>query len=306
MCDGGFENDGLYTDIKKKKFIKNNSNKNFDRPPKPRFKQVKTSDDLMNIAIYHLSIKDYLIVELRNKLNRNVAEFDGDKDTLVTSVIERLKDYRYLREDLEFGENFAYSAFSNEYGVGYVVAQLRKKGMRREDIDLAVEKTLADKCYDFNMSASNRLNGRYQDGFGETSKEKVVALLRKWGFSSSESRYAMDNHPSISDLRGKVEISGSKADLEKEVLKLAKKLKGSSVIRMELMRKKIPADNFDSLIARLELEGSIDFFEAAKDRLSKKRYDLNDRKGTASAYSFLASNGFSTEQIRYAIDELKK
>lgn len=272
---------------------------------KPRFKQVKNADELFNIAIYHLSIKDYLIGELRGKLARNVVEYDGDGDSLLDGVISRLKELRYVREDHEFAERFAESSFSNEYGAGYVRTQLTKRGMRRDAVDAVIEEVLTMYDFDFYKSAENRLKNRYQSGFDGASLESVKAQLRKWGFNSSESNAALAAHPAGGTLKTKVEIKGLKADLEKEVLKLARKHRGLSFIRMELRKKKIPLDGFEELVGRLELEGSIDFFSSAVARLSKKRYDIKDRKGYSAAYAFLMASGFTSEQAKFALEEAR-
>ncbi|MCG3884424.1 RecX family transcriptional regulator [Photobacterium leiognathi] len=256
----------------------------------------------MNIAVYHLSIKDYMIGELISKLERNVVEFNGDKTKLITDVINKLKDFGYIKEDIEFGERFAHSAISNEYGLGYIRTELSKKGMNKVDIETVIESTLVNNTVDFNLSAKNRLMNRYQNGFNGVSREKVQTLLRKWGFTTPEVRFAMESHPKINELKTKIEISGAKADLEKEVIKLAKKLKGLSAIRIELIKKRISTDGLEELISKLENENKIDFFDSAVRRLSKKRYDITDRKSRASAYSFLASNGFTSEQINYALN----
>lgn len=283
------------------------SSKRAKRPQKPKkFKQVKTKDELMNIAVYHLQMRDHSLGEMYKKLIRNVEEYSGNGggEGLIQQVFETLLDLGYLKSDSDFADNFAERSFSNQYGIKYVRAQLTKKGISQALIEDAIEKALNKNPVDFNQSAKERLEHRYYNGFSDTTKEKVVAQLTKWGFSSSESRYAIESHPMASTLRSKVQVKGSKANVESEVMKLARKLKGMSVISSTLRLKCIDVSELSEIVSKLENSGELNFFENAKERLQKKRYDLSSQKGRTSAYAHLATNGFTSEQIKYAMAEL--
>ncbi|MGR5367012.1 RecX family transcriptional regulator [Photobacterium damselae] len=270
---------------------------------KPKFKQVKSKEELMGIAIYHLETRDHSQFELRTKLLRNVESFAGDcgGEELIQQVFNDLIGFGYLKSDADFANNFVERSFSNQYGLGYVRTQLGKKGIRHGLIEDTIEKMLAANPIDFNFSAKRRLEDRYYNGFDGISREKVESLLRKWGFNRSEISYAISSHPLNSTLLTKTQIKGANANLEREVLKLAKKLKGMSSITMQLRLKCVDVSNIKEIVSKLENTGDIDFFENAKIRLSKKRYDLTTQKGRSGAYAHLASNGFNSEQIKYAI-----
>ena len=269
-----------------------------------RFKQVKNKDELLNVAVWHLQMRDHSIVELSKKLSRNIEEFCGDGEGLLQQVLEILIGFGYVKTDVDFANYFAESSISNQYGLNYIKTNLLKKGIHQTLIDDAIEKALSENPTDFNTSASERINNRYYNGFSDTTREKVVSQMRKWGFTPSEYNYAISAHPLSDTLRTRIEIKGGNANIENEVIKMARKLKGLSAITPALRLKCIDVSDLGGVVARLETSGEVDFFESAKQRLMKKRYDLGSAKGRSSAYTHLASNGFSSEQIKYAIEEL--
>lgn len=239
-------------------------------------------------------------------IDRNVESYTGSEGGcgLIQQVFDVLLGFGYIKTDSDFADNFVERSISNQYGLGYVKTQLSKKGISNNFIEEAIEKVLASKHVDFNLSAKERLESRYCSGLGDTTREKVVSQLRKWGFSSSECKYAIDSHPDNENLKTKIQVKGSRLNIENEVLKLARKLKGKHAISSALKAKCVDISGLNELISKLEIDGAVDFFEMAKDRLSKKRYDLLSQKGKSSAYCHLSMNGFSTEQIKYAIDAL--
>ena len=65
-------------------------------------------------------------------------------------------------------------------------------------------------------------------------------------------REAIQSHPVASTLASKQQIKADKADIVKEIERLARKLKGKSVIKRELQQKLIDVSQFDEQIEKLE------------------------------------------------------
>ena len=82
------------------------------------------------------------------------------------------------------------------------------------------------------------------------SSDKLYTTLTKYGFKSSDVREAIKSHSIASSLPSKMQIKADKADLVKEIEKLARKLKGKSVIKRELKQKLIDISTFDEEIEK--------------------------------------------------------
>lgn len=258
-------------------------------------KQAKTIDNVYGSAFYHLEAKDRTIDELRKKL---VAKTDNQEwiDTVLNDLIER----GYLKSDKNFAINFVEMAFSAQKGRQFILTQLKLKGVDEPTIQEAIQHIVdRDEVCEMTM-INDRLSSMRLESF---SSDKLQATLIKYGFKSSDIREAIKAHPVASTLSSKMQIKADKADLVKEIEKLARKLKGKSVIKRELQQKLIDVSKFDEEMDKLELDGSIDFYANCQLRLEKKRFDLKNSKDKSKAYAYLYSHGFSSDEIKETLSQ---
>ncbi|TKE96161.1 recombinase A [Vibrio kanaloae] len=252
-------------------------------------------ESVMNSAMWHLTQRDMTESELIAKLRVKTDNQDWIDETLGT-----LKGFGYLKSDQVFAEQFVEQAFSGEFGSRYIVEKLKKKGLRDSIIADAIHKVSADKNIDEQTILIDRINNYTSFSM---SREKLVAALQKRGFSYQQVKIAIEQHPQAYELKSNIQIKAEKADLEKEVLKYARKGKGMTAIQQELRQRKIDTSELSSLVDRLVNEEQLDFYSSCLEQLQKKSYDLNDHKERSKAYAMLSRKGFSSEEIKFALSE---
>ncbi|CAK3925564.1 recombinase A [Vibrio sp. 10N.286.51.C3] len=267
--------------------------------PKTRNTTVRKAtriESVMNSAMWHLTQRDMTESELIAKL-----KVKTDNQDWINETLSNLKGYGYLKSDQDFAEQFAAQAFFGEFGSRYIIEKLKKKGLTDSVISDAIHKVSADKNIDEQMILIDRIN-HYYSGF-TMSREKLVATLQKRGFSYQQVKIAIDQHPQAHELKSNIQIKAEKADLEKEVLKYARKGKGLTAIQQELKQRQIDTTELSSLIDRLINEEQLDFYASCLEQLQKKSYDLNDHKERSKAYAMLSRKGFSSDEIKFALSE---
>ncbi len=227
-----------------------------------------------------------------------------DNQDWINETLSNLKGYGYLKSDQDFAEQFAEQAFFGEFGSRYIVEKLKKKGLSDSIIADAIHKVSAEKNIDEQTILIERINNYYTSF--TMSREKLVAALQKRGFSYQQVKIAIDQHPQAHELRSNIQIKADKADLEKEVLKYARKGKGLTAIQQELRQRQIDTTELASLIDRLINEEQLDFYSSCLEQLQKKSYDLNDHKERSKAYAMLSRKGFSSDEIKFALSEGKE
>ncbi|WP_373954156.1 RecX family transcriptional regulator [Vibrio pomeroyi] len=253
-------------------------------------------ESVMNSAMWHLTQRDMTESELIAKLKVKTDDQDWINETL-----SNLKGYGYLKSDQDFAEQFAEQAFFGEFGSRYIVEKLKKKGLSDSIIADAIHKVSAEKNIDEQTILIERINNYYTSF--TMSREKLVAALQKRGFSYQQVKIAIDQHPQAHELKSNIQIKADKADLEKEVLKYARKGKGLTAIQQELRQRQIDTTELSSLIDRLINEEQLDFYSSCLEQLQKKSYDLNDHKARSKAYAMLSRKGFSSDEIKFALSE---
>ena len=259
---------------------------------RPPLKQAKSIDNVFNSAYWHLNQQDFTISEIRTKLTRKT-----DNVEWIETVLAHLIEHKYLKNDLEFAIRFCESAFSNDTGVGAIQRKLKKRGIKSNDIETALEQVINDEDIDFNEMATNRLLSRFIT-FDGISREKVYAQMTSRGFSHAQIDYALSRHPEQDTLRSKMAIKADKAELSTEIIKLYRKGKGKTLIRNELKQRLIDVSDFEETLYQLELAGDIDFYQSCKEQLAKKHYDLTDFKEKSKAYAYLSRKGFTSDEIK--------
>ncbi|ULN66903.1 RecX family transcriptional regulator [Vibrio gigantis] len=253
-------------------------------------------ESVMNSAMWHLTQRDMTESELIAKL-----KVKTDNQDWIDETLSNLKGYGYLKSDQDFAEQFVEQAFFGEFGSRYIVEKLKKKGLTDSVILDAIHKVSADKNIDEQMILIDRIN-QYYSGF-TMSREKLVATLQKRGFSYQQVKIAIEQHPQAHELKSNIQIKAEKADLEKEVLKYARKGKGLTAIQQELKQRQIDTSELSVLIDRLINAEQLDFYSSCLEQLQKKSYDLNDHKERSKAYAMLSRKGFSSDEIKFALSE---
>lgn len=265
---------------------------------KNKIRKATRIESVMNSAMWHLAQRDMTESELLAKLRVKT-----DNQEWIDETLSNLRGYGYIKSDQDFAEHFAERAFFGEFGSGYILEKLTRKGISESTIRDAIQKVTSEKKIDEQAIVIDRVNNYYQSF--SMSKEKLTATLQKRGFSYQQVREAIAQHPKASELQTNLELKAAKADLEKEVLKYARKGKGLTVIRQELRQRKIDTDELDTLIDRLSREDQIDFNTSCLEQLQKKSYDLGDYKERSKAYAMLSRKGFSSEEIKFAMSEME-
>lgn len=224
-----------------------------------------------------------------------------DNQDWINETLSNLKGYGYLKSDQDFAEQFAEQAFFGEFGSRYIVEKLKKKGLSDSIIADAIHKVSSEKNIDEQTILIERINNYYTSF--TMSREKLVASLQKRGFSYQQVKVAIEQHPQAHELKSNIQIKADKADLEKEVLKYARKGKGLTAIQQELRQRQIDTTELSTLIDRLINEEQLDFYSSCLEQLQKKSYDLNDHKERSKAYAMLSRKGFSSDEIKFALSE---
>ncbi len=261
-----------------------------------RIKKATRIESVMNSAMWHLGQRDLTECELLTKLRVKT-----DNEEWIADTLEKLRGFGYLKSDNEFAEKFAERAFSSEYGSGYILEKLKKKGLKDALIRDVIAQVKEALHIDEQTILNDRVNQHYQ-AF-DMSKEKLTSALQKRGFSYSQVNEAIKQHVCFDQLQTNLEIKAKKADLEKEVMKYVRKGKGLTVIRQELRQRKIDITDLDALVERLINAEEIDFYTSCLEQLQKKSYELNTHKERSKAYAMLSRKGFSSEEIKYAMSE---
>ena len=263
---------------------------------KATVRKARRIESVMNSAMWHLTQRDMTESELIAKL-----KVKTDNQDWIDETLSNLKGYGYLKSDQDFAEQFVEQAFFGEFGSRYIVEKLKKKGLTDSVILDAIHKVSADKNIDEQTILIERINN-YYTGF-TMSREKLVATLQKRGFSYQQVKIAIEQHPQAHELKSNIQIKAEKADLEKEVLKYARKGKGLTAIQQELKQRQIDTSELSVLIDRLINAEQLDFYSSCLEQLQKKSYDLNDHKERSKAYAMLSRKGFSSDEIKFALSE---
>lgn len=273
-------------------------NKDYNIKQKKPF-QAKSIDNVMNSAMYHLGQRDMTISELTKKLENKT-----ENRLWIEETIEKCKYLGYLKSDDDFARLYSESCLRNDYGSQYIKRKLSDKGISFPLIMRCIETVLNEHAIEEKTLIRDRMQ-RYPD-LTQTSREKLVNDLVNKGFLVADINAVLNERDDVSDLKTKAQIKGAKADLETEIVKLARKGKGERHIKQALRQKYICTANFDDTVERLAMDGDVDFYEIAYTTLEKKRFDLTSREGSNKAYAFLNTRGFSGDQIKHAISELKQ
>jgi regulatory protein len=260
-------------------------------------RKARKSESVWNSAVWHLTQRDMTESELLAKLN-----IKTDNQEWIDETVAKLKEYGYLKSDSDFAKQFIERSFSGEYGSGYITAKLARKGIGAAVIAEEIEQFIDERGIDEQAILNERITSYYPEL--TMSKEKLVNALQKRGYSYQQVQTAIAQHPDKHSLRTSLEIKGAGADLEKEVLKYFRKGKGLTMIRQELRQKKVEITELDSVIDDLIQRDLIDFYTSCFEQLQKKPYDIKIAKEKSKAYAMLSRKGFSSDEIKFAFEEI--
>ncbi|MBW8182162.1 RecX family transcriptional regulator [Shewanella nanhaiensis] len=262
---------------------------------RPPLRQAKTIDNVFNSAYWHLSQQDFTINEIRIKLERKT-----DNQEWIDTVLAKLIESGYLKSNFDFALRYCELAFSHELGAGAIRRKLPLRGIPADEVDAAIEQVMDEQNIDGFEMATSRLLSRF-DNFHGTNKEKVYTQMTSKGFSRVEIDHALSQHPERDTLRSKLAVKADEADLATEIIKLANKGKGETLILQELKQRLIDVSDFEQILYQLTLAGDLDLYQSCKNELAKKRYDLSDYKEKSKAYAYLSRKGFGSDEIKEAM-----
>jgi regulatory protein len=263
---------------------------------RPPLRQAKTIDNVFNSAYWHLGQQDFTINEIRTKLERKT-----ENQEWIDTVLAKLIENGYLKNDYDFAVRFCEAAFSSELGKGAIKRKLQLRGVPVTEIDTAIEQVMDEQKVDSYAMATSRLLSRFDNFYG-TNKEKVYAQMTTRGFSRVEIDHALSQHPERETLRSKLAVKADKVDLTTEIIKLFKKGKGETLILQELKQRLIDVSDFEDTLYQLTLTDDVDFYQSCKNELAKKRYDLSNYKEKSKAYAYLSRKGFGSDEIKEAMN----
>ncbi|QDE31177.1 regulatory protein RecX [Shewanella polaris] len=262
---------------------------------RPPLRQAKTIDNVFNSAYWHLGQQDFTINEIRIKLERKT-----ENQQWIDTVLARLIEGGYLKNDYDFAVRYCELAFSNQLGKGAIKRKLQIRGISATEIDNAIEQVMDEQNVDSFEMATSRLLNRFVNFYG-TNKEKVYNQMTAKGFSRAEIDHALAQHPQRDTLRSKLAVKADKVDLTTEIIKLFNKGKGKTLILQELKQRLIDVSDFEETLYQLTLTEQIDFYQSCKTELAKKRYNLTDYKDKSKAYAYLSRKGFDSDEIKEAM-----
>lgn len=253
-------------------------------------------ESVMNSALGSLDYKEHTVSELREKLLTKT-----ENEEWVESAIKRCIEYGYLKTDEKFALAFADSRFRSFYGSRRIFEDLKKKGISEDVAWAGIQQAMEQGRFHDDKTLILRLSEKKD--LSKTTREKLYQEMRKYGFSSGAVTKALSERDDSGKLLTKAQMKGAKADLESEILKLYRKGKGAQLIQSELRSKHIDTSEFSEVLGELELSEKIDFYNACKEAILKKRFDLKTYEGKQKAFSYGMRRGFNPEQIKYAIEE---
>jgi regulatory protein len=259
-------------------------------------RQAKTIDNVFNSAYWHLGQQDFTINEIRTKLERKT-----ENQQWIDIVLGKLIDNGYLKTDYDFAVRYCELAFSHQLGIGAIRRKLQLRGVSITEVDTAIEHVMDEQNVDVFEMATSRLLSRFVNFYG-TNREKVYAQMTTKGFSRVEIDHALLQHPQGDTLRSKLAVKADKVNLTSEIIKLFNKGKGESLILQELKQRLIDVSDFEETLYQLTLTEDVDFYQSCKSQLAKKRYNLADYKEKSKAYAYLSRKGFSSDEIKDAMD----
>jgi regulatory protein len=263
---------------------------------RPPLRQAKTIDNVFNSAYWHLGQQDFTINEIRTKLERKT-----ENQQWIETVLAKLIEHGYLKNDYDFAVRYCEMAFNNELGTSAIRRKLTLRGVPVTEIDSALEQVMHQQQVDPFAMATSRLLNRFDHFYG-ISREKVYAHMTTKGFSRVEIDHALAQHPERETLRSKLALKAEKADLTTEIIKRFNKGKGKTLILQELKQRLIDVSDFDETVYQLTLTEDVDFYQSCKNELAKKRYDLSNYKEKSKAYAYLSRKGFGSDEIKEAMD----
>lgn len=265
----------------------------------PKIRQAKTFDNVINSALWHLAQKDLTESQLRVRLGNKTTNTEW-----VDKAIGRMFELGYLKTDIEFAELFVQRCFFGDYGSSYIESKLKKYGLDEKIINRALKTVMVERAIDEQRILNDYVLS-YYTVFNE-SRERLYDKLRKRGFTLAQVKSAVALHPDSPNLKTQLELKAEKVDLAKEVLKYARRGKGLNAIRSELIKRRVDVISLNDCVRNLINEGRLDFYSNCLEQLKKKSYNLNDYKDRTKAYGMLSRKGYSSDEIKFALEEFSQ
>jgi len=106
--------------------------------PFARSKTIHTAETLYEYAVGALARRMRTVAELKRLLRQKKIE--GDAETIIDQIIERLKDQKYLN-DTQFATHYSSLRRDNKFGKQRVITDLKARGVHGDVIAKTVEST---------------------------------------------------------------------------------------------------------------------------------------------------------------------
>lgn len=158
-------------------------------------------DKLIEKAITLVAKKRYTSMEIDKKLRQFVGKLERfneglsftleDVDAAIEKVMARLKELRYL-DDQKFAEDYVTDRVKFKPRGKFMIArELSKKGLDKEDINLATESV--DEL-PMAKSLIEKRSGRWQSETHSKQREKAFRFLSSKGFTVDTIYKAIESH----------------------------------------------------------------------------------------------------------------
>ncbi len=278
------------------------------KPKQRKLPQATSVEGVHRSVTWHMyeSDKAFFLTEaeMRVRLERKT-----DNQEWIDEAIQRLKNIGDLKTDQQFTQQYIEQSYFGDYGAGRVYDVLIKKLIPRQVILEELATYQKEKNIDEREIVTNYAQS-YYPSFEKTSKESLVRVLTKRGFKHEDVEHAIKEHHDYSNLKTKMQIKAEKTDVAAEIKKGERKNKGLRAIKAALQAKKVDVSNIEKIADELARNDEIDFYERGKDYLAiyvnKKRLDISDYNDKSKAYGHLNQRGYSSEEIKFAFEELQR
>lgn len=203
-------------------------------------RQAKNESSVWNSAIWHLENKGYFLTipELRQKLEKKT-----DNSQWIDNTINKLLDQFIIKSDYEFCLEYIERSFFSDYGSIKIREVLSKKLISDRNIDEALNEIVTNKSIDEQAIINAYVNSYYSEF--KVTKEKLTRILKKRGFTYTQVKAAIDQHPDNHTLKTDRQVKAEKTDLDIELVKHCKRGKGLRWIKFHLRSKGVDITEID-------------------------------------------------------------
>ncbi|EGQ9744213.1 recombinase A [Vibrio parahaemolyticus] len=277
------------------------------RKPK-KTPQAKSVEAVHRSAFWHMYQSSQALFLTETELRLRLLK-KTDNQEWINEAIDRLKIIGDLKSDKTFAQAYIEQSYFGDYGAGRIFEVLTKKHIPKKTIveELATYQSV-HKINELEI-VTNYIRG-YYSSLATISREKLIQKLTKRGFKHADIISAIKDHDDSQNLKSKLQIKAEKTDLSTEIKKGERSHKGLRAIKYALKAKLVDVSRIDVVANHLANEGQIDFYARCHECLvsyeAKKSLDLENYQDRTKAFSHLNQRGYSSEEIKFAFEEIKQ